>query len=113
MIYKSFVIEKNLQNLDKKIALFYGENLGLKSDLKKKIISNNKKKKIIKYNQEEILKNNNIFINEIKNFSLFDESKIFFIEQIDDKILEFIKEYSEDIKTQEIYFSGILEKIKN
>ena len=36
MIYKSFVIEKNLQNLDKKIALFYGENLGLKSDLKKK-----------------------------------------------------------------------------
>ena len=34
MIYKSFLIENNLNNLKEKISLFYGENLGLKNDFK-------------------------------------------------------------------------------
>ena len=104
MIYKSFVIEKNLLNLDKKIALFYGENLGLKSDLKKKIISNNKNKKIIKYNQEEILKNNNIFINEIKNFSLFMNLK-FFIEQMMINSRIYKKVFRRHQNTGDLFFS--------
>ena len=30
MIYKSYEIEKNLENVNSKMLLFYGENLGLK-----------------------------------------------------------------------------------
>ncbi len=111
MIYKSYIIEKSLENLDKKVVLFYGENLGLKNDFKKKIISINSKKKIHKYYQEDILKNNNLLLNEIKNLSLFEDAKVFIIEQVDDRFLELLKEYSADIKGQEIYFfSEILEK---
>ena len=36
MIIKSFVAEQNIENLKNNIILFYGENLGLKLDLKKK-----------------------------------------------------------------------------
>ena len=35
MIYKSYLIENNLKNLDKKIYLFFGENHGLKEVLNK------------------------------------------------------------------------------
>ena len=35
MIYKSYIIEQNLDIIkDSKIVLFYGENQGLKKDLK-------------------------------------------------------------------------------
>ena len=37
MIYKSYVLEQNINSLDEKLALFYGENIGLKEDLKKKL----------------------------------------------------------------------------
>ena len=42
MIYKSYIVEKNINNLKNKVVLFYGENLGLKNDFKKKLKSNNK-----------------------------------------------------------------------
>ena len=42
MIYKSYVLEQNINSLDEKLALFYGENIGLKEDLKKKIRDKNK-----------------------------------------------------------------------
>ena len=35
MIYKSYLLEKNINLLNNKIVLFYGENLGLKDELKK------------------------------------------------------------------------------
>ena len=38
MIIKSFILENNIKSIiDKNIFLFYGENLGLKRDFKKKI----------------------------------------------------------------------------
>ena len=37
MIYKSYLLEKNIGLLKNKIVLFYGENLGLKNELKEKI----------------------------------------------------------------------------
>ena len=43
MIYKSYLIENNINNIDKNLILFYGENLGLKNELKKQIRSNKKK----------------------------------------------------------------------
>ena len=35
MQYKSYLIEQNISSLNKRFVLFYGENLGLKLDLKK------------------------------------------------------------------------------
>ena len=43
MILKSYLVENNLKSLDKyKFILFYGENIGLKSQLKKKNFRKNK-----------------------------------------------------------------------
>ena len=78
MISKSYLLENNIDQIDKNLILFYGENLGLKNDFKKKIKSNNKKIKIINFTQDEILKNENFFFSEILNISLFEEEKIFF-----------------------------------
>ena len=111
MIYKSYLIEQSNVVLDKKIFLFFGENLGLKNDLKNKIKLSNKKAEILHFNQDEIIKNDNIIFNEINNISLFEKEKIIFIEQVDDKILEIIKEICEKFNDQKIYlFSNILEK---
>ena len=75
MIYKSYIVEQNISNLENNLFLFYGENLGLKNDLKNIIKSNNKDSEIVKFSQEEILKNENLFFNEISNISLFAKKK--------------------------------------
>ena len=75
MIFKSFLIEKNNNLKDKNILLFYGENIGLKNDFKNKIKLNNKNSEIIRYNQEEIIKDEKKFYNEIFNISLFEKKK--------------------------------------
>ena len=77
MIYKSYVLEQNINALNEEITLFYGENLGLKNDLKAKIINNNKNSEILRYTQEDLIKNKRALINEIENISLFQKSKIF------------------------------------
>ena len=43
MLYKSYLIEQNINNLDKSLFLFYGENIGLKNDFKKIIKFINRK----------------------------------------------------------------------
>lgn len=75
MLYKSYLIEENINKVDKKIFLFYGENIGLKEDFKKKIKLGNSKSEIINFNQDEILKNDQQIFNEFNNFSLFDKKK--------------------------------------
>ena len=111
MIYKSYLVEQNTAALDKKAYLFFGENLGLKNELKNEIKLNNKEAEILDFNQEEIVKNNNLILNEVNNISLFEKEKVIFIDQVDDKILEIIKEICERFNDQKIYlFSSILEK---
>jgi len=111
MLYKSYLIEQNINNLDKNLFLFYGENIGLKNDFKKIIKFINRKSEILIFSQEEILKNFNLIYNEINNISLFDKNKLFIIEQTDDKILEILKELEPNIDKHKIYlFSGILDK---
>ena len=111
MLYKSYLIEQNINGLDKNLFLFYGENLGLKNDFKKKIKFKNKGSEILIFNQEEILKNFNLIYNEINNISLFEKNKIFILEQTDDKILEIIKELGPNIDNHKIYlFAEILDK---
>ena len=67
MIRKSYLVEENIEVLKKNLVLFYGENIGLIEELKKKIINRNNKVKVIKFSQEEILNNNHIYFNEIRN----------------------------------------------
>ena len=67
MIYKSHILEEDINQLRNNITLFYGENFGLINEFKEKIQEINKDKKIIKVNQENILKDQNIIFNEIRN----------------------------------------------
>ena len=110
MQIKSYIIEQNISKLNKNINLFFGENLGLKSEFKKKLQNLYIKERVIRLNQEDIL-NNNLLISEISNDSLFNEKKIFFIENVDDKILDLIIDIEKIISEQKIFlFSNILEK---
>ena len=103
MIYKSYLIEQNINLLDKNLFLLYGVNLGLKNELKDKIKFQNKNAEIINLSQDDIICNIDNFFNEILNISLFDEKKIYFINQVNDKILDAIKIIEPKIDYQKIY----------
>ena len=83
MIHKSYLVEKNFRLISTNCSLFYGENHGLINDFKK-----NKrikfKKNILKFTQDEIIKNSNLLLDEVKNKSLFEEEKIIFISNVND-----------------------------
>ena len=94
MILKTFELSKN--NIDKfKFFLLYGENEGLKEEIINKIKKNQNGKEI-KYEEAQILKNKSEFYNEIKNKSLFEEKRIFFLERSTEKISELLIEIFED-----------------
>ena len=111
MIYKSYLIEKDISQLNTNMALFFGLNLGLKNEFKRIIKKANVEYKVLRYNQDEVLKNENLIFREINNGSLFEEKKIFFIEGITDKFLNVIENIEELISDQKIFlFADILEK---
>jgi len=111
MIYKSYILEQNVNAINEKIALLYGVNLGLKNDLKAKIIENNKNSEILRFSQDQLLKDKALLENEIKNISLFEKNKIFFIENVNDKILELIQEFENILSDRKIFlFSEVLDK---
>ena len=76
MIYKSYLIEENLEILKENVALFYGENIGLKNNFKRSIKENQKLSEISNISQNDILKDEEFF-SEVFNISLFNETKIF------------------------------------
>ena len=112
MIVKSFILENDLKKLnDQKSYLFYGVNLGLKKKFKNSYKSLNKNQLLINLNQDEILKNNELILNELSNASLFEEKKIIFIENASDKIYDFFETLVNKIKENKIIiFSENLEK---
>ena len=112
MIFKSYLIEQNLSTLNKyKMFLFYGENEVLKKELKDNIKQINKDKETISFFQDEIIKNNNILVNEVINKSLFDKQKVIFIDQVNDKILDILEIVSDSIDEERIFiFASILDK---
>ena len=111
MIYKSFLVENNINILKNKLILFYGENLGLINEFKKKIIDQNKNTHILRFTQDEILKNEDSFLSELHNTSLFNNQKIFFVYDANDKISKLIINVLPEIGENKIFlFSGILEK---
>ena len=78
MIYKSYLIEQKVSQLENKLLLFYGENLGLKNDFKEKLREDNNNLHIKNLSQEDVLKNEDDFFKEVFNISLFDEKKNLF-----------------------------------
>ncbi len=112
MNYKSYILENNPSKLKNiKSILFYGENIGLKKTFKEEIKKNNTTGSFINFTQEEILNDVNIFYREQENASLFEENKIIFIENCNDKIFKIIEKYVDtDFNFQTILFSDILDK---
>jgi len=117
MIIKSYEIKKNKFNLLKNnFYLLYGENLGLKKDIKNFVIEEIKKEykslEIISLYENEILENEDTFFNLIFSNSLFSEKKIITVYETSDKIFKNVNEvyekYSEDVYL--IFFSDVLEK---
>ena len=104
MIYKSYLLEKDLENFKNDFMLFYGENLGLKDEFKKKIKSNNSNASVQNFSQETILLNKDQFYNEVFTNSLFESEKIFFINNSNDKILEIIENLETKKHNRKIYF---------
>ena len=78
MILKSFLVEKNISLIDEYpiVSLFYGENIGLKDEIKFEIKKKYKDFEQISFNQDEILKNENLLDEQIYNVSLFNKNKL-------------------------------------
>ena len=113
MILKSFLIEKNISQLNEyDVNLVYGENLGLKDDIKNAVKIHFKGYEQISFNQDEIIKNNKLLNEQIYNVSLFSKKKIIFLNEISDTIkdllIEFIEKPNLDVKI--FLFAQNLEK---
>ncbi len=111
MIVKNF--ELNKINVEKhSLFLLYGENEGHKKEIINNILHklNNYKKR--KYDENEILENDQNFISEILNKSLFDEKKLIIINRVTDKILDLVQNISskKNLDTKIIFISASLQK---
>jgi DNA polymerase III subunit delta len=112
VILKSYIVEQKIETLNNyRATLIYGENNGVKSDIKEKIKHENKESEIITFFESDILRSNLLYENVI-NQSLFSEKKIIFIQEASDKIFDKIKESleEENIDIKIYLFSGNLEK---
>jgi len=113
MILKSYIVEQNIEILKNyQATLIYGQNYGIKDDIKQQLKNKNKNSEIIIFFEEEILKNKNILYKNIVNESLFNSKKIIFIHEASDKIINQICECLEtENKEIKIYiFADNLEK---
>ena len=111
MIYKSYQVEQNINFIKEKLVLIYGENLSLIDDLKNEIKSSHKNFEINSYFQEDVIKDQENFFQNILNLSLFEKDKVFFINNATDKILPLVKEIENKIDKQKIFlFSELLDK---
>ena len=117
MIIKSYEVQKNSSNFSKyNFFLLYGENQGLKKDIRKlikKIVEQkNNDVEILSLYEDEILSNEENFYNFIYTGSLFSNKKIITIHEASDKLIKKISDvydkYPENVFL--IVFSEILEK---
>lgn len=104
MIYKSYLIEENLNLLKNNMILFYGENIGLVNDFKNKIKEHHKNCTILNFTQDEILKNENLIFSEIDNTSLFGDQKIIFVLEATEKIYKLAEKISINNTDNKIFF---------
>ena len=112
MLIKSYIIENDLKMLSSyNSILFYGINLGLKKHFKDILKDQNKQNLILYYNQEDLIKNEEILFNEIGTSSLFQEKKLIFVENGSDKFLNVLEKIITALgENKMIIFSEPLEK---
>jgi len=117
MIIKSYEVQKNQTNLSKyNFFLLYGENFGLKKDLKDiiklAIGQKNEGLEILSIYESEIINNEENFYNSIYSGSLFSNKKIIIISEATDKIIKKINNINDSNAENVflIFISGILEK---
>ena len=117
MIIKSYEISKNTSKiLNYNFFLLYGENVGLKKDIKEVIKTSIKKKdsnlEMVSFYENEVIDEDENFYNLIYSGSLFSNYKFIAIydgtDKIMDKISDIYNKYPEN--TFIIIFSEILEK---
>ena len=93
MIIKNYQFNINTEITKKhKALLLYGANEGIKKEFIEKIKQENKKTEIYTFFEEEILKNNQLFFENIFNNSLFEVSKIIILYEASDKIFNIVDE---------------------
>ena len=110
MIVKHFQLnEKNL--LQKNFFLIYGNNRGLIQEITHDIIKTTINKNVHKYQEDDILKNENDFLEKIFNKSFFDNDKIFIIKKSTDKILNIIEKIVSK-NLSEIFFIFLSETLE-
>lgn len=112
MILKSYIVEQDIEILNSyNSTLIYGENEGIKDDIKDAIKKRNNNSEIINFYEDDILKNNYLY-ESIHNPSLFNEKKIILLHETSDKIYSQIIEcLDKENKNIDIYiFSQNLEK---
>ena len=117
MIIKSYEVQKNESNLSKyNFFLLYGENFGLKKDIKDiikiAIKQKNDSLEMLSVYETEIFDNEENFYNSIYSGSLFSNKKIITIFDATDKIMKKIDSVY-DAYTENVFLviiSGILEK---
>ena len=116
MILKSYEIQKKISDLLKyNLFLTYGENTGLKKDIKDIIKYSLKKKnpdvEIISFYETDVLEKEDNFYNAVYSGSLFSSKKIITVNNVTDKFIKIIEDILEK-KTDSILIieSGILEK---
>ena len=117
MIKKSYEIQKSINNfISCNIFLLYGENYGLKKDIresiKNQIIKKEKNVEYLTIFENDINSGEKEFYNSIYSGSLFGSKKIITVQDGSDKIFEKIKDVIKDCpeNISLIIFSGLLEK---
>jgi len=117
MIIKSYEVKKNTANFSKyNFFLLYGENVGLKKDIKEFIKKTLKQKndnlEILSLYESEIMSNEDNFYDFAYSGSLFGNKKIINVFDATDKIIKKLDDvYSKDPKNIFLFFlSGPLDK---
>ncbi len=93
MIIKSYELGNKITHLEQHVYLFYGENKGLKDDLKNHTINFIKTKKeveIVNFNEDQLLKLNESYYNAVQTGSLFSKTKIIIINFATNKSFDFV-----------------------
>ena len=117
MIIKSYEIQKNFLILLKyNMFLLYGENIGLKKDIKesvkKRASQKNEKIEILSLDEKDIFDNEENFYNSIYSDSLFSDKKIIIINDGTDKTAKYVEDILDKCPNNIflIIFSDVLEK---
>ena len=94
MIIKSFEVEK-IKSIKNNLILIYGANQGYKNQVIKELFEKSFDGEISRFDENEILSNQEEFISNLMNKSLFDDEKLIIISRTSDKILKFVNEILE------------------